>query len=588
MSPSEALVFVRIRGIIRDHIDDSGPPNVTRAVPEPDPFDASRGPAAGMDRRALLKRAAVAGAAAWTAPMIIDSLASPAAAGTGPIVLVQKAQNQNVGNTAPVTVTLASPATAGNLLIAAVNSRGPVVTPTGFTLAVSAILFQAAYIFYRVATGGETAVTFTSGIPAGGKACAFFEYGGLAESAVLDQVASNTTIIPTTTSFGTGTTPTTTQANELWFACGGPAQNGPFLNAASTFTLQTQGNAQDGPIPLYAALFTADQIVSATGTAAATFTWTTGSWCGFCVATFRGASSSDAGWSTVVVSAHRGRLAGCARRASRWGCPGTGRTCGGVATRAEGAAGLEDRSSRPHRSPDPDDAVAGAAHRGAAPPAGPRPGPHRRDRRAARLDGARGAGPPRPQPARPPGPADPRADPAHGDDPARRAGPRRHQEARPDPPRRRLAGPRPSGARRQHQPAKVGYAFVHSAVDAYTRLAYSEVLDDEQASPPPGSGTRAAVFFADHGIAVERVLTDNGPCYRSRRLRPPPSATAAHTCTRPYRPQTNGKVERFNRTLLAEWAYARPWTSDRPTHPRLDPLAPPYNHQRSGRRDAPS
>ena len=190
-----------------------------------------------MDRRALLKRAAVAGAAAWTAPMIIDSLASPAAAGTGPIVLVQSAQNESAGNTGPVTVTLPSPAIAGNLLIAAVNSNGFVSTPPGFTLAVSAALLQAAYIFFAVASGGETTVTFTSGLTAGAKACAVFEYGGLATSGVLDQVSSNTSPFAIT-ALGTGTTATTTQANELWFACGGPAHflAGPFANAASTFT----------------------------------------------------------------------------------------------------------------------------------------------------------------------------------------------------------------------------------------------------------------------------------------------------------------------------------------------------------------
>ena len=164
-------------------------------------------------------------------------------------------------------------------------------TPPGFTLAVSAVFLQAAYIFFAVASGGETSVTFTSGATFGSKACAVFEYGGLAESGVLDQVASNTSPFAIT-SLGTGTTPTTTHANELWFACGGPAHflNGPFTSAASTFTLQTQGNGQQGTPPFWTALFTADQIVAATGTAAATFNWTSDGWCGFCVATFRGST----------------------------------------------------------------------------------------------------------------------------------------------------------------------------------------------------------------------------------------------------------------------------------------------------------
>jgi len=115
--------------------------------------------------------------------------------------------------------------------------------------------------------------------------------------------------------------------------------------------------------------------------------------------------------------------------------------------------------------------------------------------------------------------------------------------------------------RGQHHHTKVGYAFVHSAVDGFSRLAYSEVLPDEQAITAAAFWRRADAFFAELGIVVERVLTDNGGCYRSgelaRALGP-----VQHSFTRPYRPQTNGKVERFNRTLLAEWAYARTWTSE--------------------------
>jgi transposase InsO family protein len=139
----------------------------------------------------------------------------------------------------------------------------------------------------------------------------------------------------------------------------------------------------------------------------------------------------------------------------------------------------------------------------------------------------------------------------------------------------RAARPRNQQAKR----AAVGYAFVHSAVDAYTRLAYSEVLPNEQAVSAAGFWTRAVAFFAGHGFSVERVLTDNGSCYRSREF----SAALGdivHSRTRPYRPATNGKVERFNRTLLAEWAYARPWSSDGQRTRALTAWLHRYNHHR--------
>ena len=139
----------------------------------------------------------------------------------------------------------------------------------------------------------------------------------------------------------------------------------------------------------------------------------------------------------------------------------------------------------------------------------------------------------------------------------------------------RTARPRTYRARK----AAIGYAFVHSAVDAYSRLAYSEVLNDEQGATAAGFWIRAAGFFASHGIAIERVLTDNGSCYRSREFAAGLGAIV-HSRTRPYRPATNGKVERFNRTLLAEWAYARPWTSDGQRTRALTAWLHTYNHHR--------
>jgi transposase InsO family protein len=126
---------------------------------------------------------------------------------------------------------------------------------------------------------------------------------------------------------------------------------------------------------------------------------------------------------------------------------------------------------------------------------------------------------------------------------------------------------------------KTGYAFVHSAVDGYSRLAYSEVLADEQAATTASFWTRAEAFFDEYGVTVERVLTDNGPAYRSGEFNRA-LGTVSHTYTRPYRPATNGKVERFNRTLLTEWAYARPWSSEGQRTRALTAWIHRYNHHR--------
>ena len=135
------------------------------------------------------------------------------------------------------------------------------------------------------------------------------------------------------------------------------------------------------------------------------------------------------------------------------------------------------------------------------------------------------------------------------------------------------------GRANDHKKTKVGYAFIHSAIDGYSRLAYSEVHPDEQGATAADFWRRAARFFSDHRIVVERVLTDNGACYRSSAF-----ATALegaqHTFTQPYRPATNGKAERFNRTLLAEWAYARPWTSEGQRVRGLARWLHIYNHHR--------
>jgi len=109
----------------------------------------------------------------------------------------------------------------------------------------------------------------------------------------------------------------------------------------------------------------------------------------------------------------------------------------------------------------------------------------------------------------------------------------------------------------------VGYRYLHTALDDRTRVVYSEILDDEQADTAAAFWRRAVTALAAQGIGVERVLTDNGACYRSRAWAAACADTAVvHKRTRPYRPQTNGKVERFHRILLEEWAYIRNWTSE--------------------------
>jgi transposase InsO family protein len=134
-----------------------------------------------------------------------------------------------------------------------------------------------------------------------------------------------------------------------------------------------------------------------------------------------------------------------------------------------------------------------------------------------------------------------------------------------------------SGLRRR----TVGYEYVHIAVDDYSRLAYAEVLADEKATTAAAFLRRAVAFYRRYGIRVERVLSDNGSAYRStvhaiacRRLQ------ITHHRTRPYRPQTNGKAERFIRTLLAGWAYGAIYRSSRERTAALDGWLWHYNHRR--------
>jgi transposase InsO family protein len=128
---------------------------------------------------------------------------------------------------------------------------------------------------------------------------------------------------------------------------------------------------------------------------------------------------------------------------------------------------------------------------------------------------------------------------------------------------------------------QIGWDAVHIAIDDATRLAYAEVLDDETALTAVAFLRRAIAFFARHGVRVERVLTDNGSPYISAAHALACRALGLkHLRTRPYRPQTNGKAERFIRTTLNGWAYGPIYASSRERTAALDGWLWHYNHRR--------
>jgi transposase InsO family protein len=126
-----------------------------------------------------------------------------------------------------------------------------------------------------------------------------------------------------------------------------------------------------------------------------------------------------------------------------------------------------------------------------------------------------------------------------------------------------------------------GWEFVHVAIDDCTRLAYVEVLPNERATTAIGFLGRAVAFYKRHGITVERLITDNGAAYRSTVHAIACRALAIrHLRTRPYRPQTNGKAERFIRTMLGGWAYGAFYRNSTERAAALDGWLHYYNHQR--------
>jgi transposase InsO family protein len=154
------------------------------------------------------------------------------------------------------------------------------------------------------------------------------------------------------------------------------------------------------------------------------------------------------------------------------------------------------------------------------------------------------------------------------------------------------AGKRVQGGMRQHKRRRatdaagvrrnlIGWEYVHIAVDDYSRLAYAEVLPDQKASTAAGFLRRAVAFYRRHGITIERVITDNGGCYRATIHALACRALGIrHLRTRPYRPQTNGKAERFIRTLINGWAYGAIYRTSGERTAALDGWLWHYNHRR--------
>jgi transposase InsO family protein len=138
--------------------------------------------------------------------------------------------------------------------------------------------------------------------------------------------------------------------------------------------------------------------------------------------------------------------------------------------------------------------------------------------------------------------------------------------------------------RAKRRSPRIGFDYVHAAIDDHTRLAYAEIHPDEKADTCAGFLRRAATALSELGVEhVERVMTDNALAYRnSRAWRHALDDVGARACfTRRYRPQTNGKAERFNRTLLEEWAYQRPFTSNEERAAALPEWLHTYNHHRT-------
>jgi transposase InsO family protein len=155
---------------------------------------------------------------------------------------------------------------------------------------------------------------------------------------------------------------------------------------------------------------------------------------------------------------------------------------------------------------------------------------------------------------------------------------------------KKLGRIRPGGGHRVHGRAghadrklRMGYDYIHSLVDDHSRLAYSEVLNDERGPTCAAFLRRAAGFFARYGVRLQRVMTDNAFAFRySHDFRAALAELGIQHRRIPFhRPQVNGKVERFNRTLLEEWAYVQPYTCNQERVDLLQPWLHRYNFHRA-------
>jgi len=139
----------------------------------------------------------------------------------------------------------------------------------------------------------------------------------------------------------------------------------------------------------------------------------------------------------------------------------------------------------------------------------------------------------------------------------------------------------PGKERNRHRGPLMRHAFIHTVIDDNSRVSYAEAHDDETAATAIGVLRRAVAWFNDRGVTVERVLSDNGSAYKSHAWRDACAELGiTPKKTRPYRPQTDGKIERFHRTLADGWAFSRHYNSESARRAALPAWLHEYNHHR--------